>query len=128
MSFPNVHDSSVYTASGFGMSYPQFQEFMRPALGFSLDDGDPLHQEEGSSGTTPATTNNGRPLLQFESLQLPVSSPSTNSGGNVKENDYHSDHEHEKEEGEADHSVGFWNGMLSAGTTSAAASGGGSWH
>ncbi|XP_010430606.1 PREDICTED: dof zinc finger protein DOF1.8 isoform X2 [Camelina sativa] len=123
MSFPNVHD---YTASGFGMSYPQFQDFMRPALGFSLDGGyggDPLHQEEGSS----VTTNNGRPSLQFESLKLPVSSPSTNSGGNVKENDQHSDHEHEKDEGEADHSVGFWNGMLSAGTTSAA-SGGGSWH
>ncbi|CAE5962154.1 unnamed protein product [Arabidopsis arenosa] len=122
MSYPNVHDSSVYTASGFGLSYPQFQDFMRPALGFSLDGGDPLHQEEGSSGT-----NNGRPLLPFESLKLPVSSSSTNSGGNdnVKEiNDHHS--EHEKEEGEADHSVGFWNGMLSAGA-SAAASGGGSW-
>ncbi|XP_023643464.1 dof zinc finger protein DOF1.8 [Capsella rubella] len=110
MSFPNVHDSSVYTASGFGLSYPQFQEFMRPALGFFLDGGDPLHQEEGSSGTTTATTNSGRPLLPFESLKLPVSSPSTNSGGNVKEDDDHSDRgQEEKEEGEADQSVGFWN-------------------
>ncbi|CAA0314956.1 unnamed protein product [Arabidopsis thaliana] len=124
ISYPNVHDSSVYTASGFGLSYPQFQEFMRPALGFSLDGGDPLRQEEGSSGT-----NNGRPLLPFESLlKLPVSSSSTNSGGNgnLKENnDEHSDHEHEKEEGEADQSVGFWSGMLRAGASAAAS--GGSW-
>lgn len=125
--FPNIHDPSInYTpASGFGLSYPQFQDFMRPALGFSLDGGyggDPLHQEEGSSGTTTAT-NNGRALLPFESLKLPVSSSSrsTNSGGNGNGND----NEHEKEEKEADQSVGFWNGMLSAGAS--AASGGGSW-
>ncbi|CAA7031953.1 unnamed protein product [Microthlaspi erraticum] len=127
--FPNIHDSSIsYTpASGFGLSYPQFQDFMRPALGFSLDGGyggDPLHQEEGSSGTTTAT-NNGRGLLPFESLKHPVpsSSRSTNSGGNGDGNG--NDHEHEKEEGEADQSVGFWNGMLSTGAS--AASGGRSW-
>ncbi|KAF8084326.1 hypothetical protein N665_0723s0009 [Sinapis alba] len=118
VTYPNVHDSSVYTAAspGFGMSYPQFQEFMRPPLGFSLDDGDPLHQEEGSSGT-----NIGKPLLPFESLKLPVSSSSTNSGGGGNGND----HEREKEEGEADNPVGFWNGMLS--TDASTASGGGPW-
>ncbi|CAH8336082.1 unnamed protein product [Eruca vesicaria subsp. sativa] len=115
VTYPNVHDSSVYTAAspGFGLSYPQFQEFMRPPLGFSLNGGDPLHQEEGSSGT-----NIGRPLLPFESLKLPVSSSSTNSGGGNG-----NDHQHEKEEGEADNSVGFWNGMLSAGASTASASG-----
>ncbi|KAL0643894.1 hypothetical protein Bca4012_042184 [Brassica carinata] len=117
VTYPNVHDSSVYTAAspGFGMSYPQFQEFMRPPLGFSLDGGDSLHLEEGSSGT-----DNGRPLLPFESLKLHVSSSSTNSGGGNG-----NDHEREKEEGEADNSVGFWNGMLSAGDS--AASAGGPW-
>ncbi|KAL1189512.1 Dof zinc finger protein DOF1.8 [Cardamine amara subsp. amara] len=125
MSFPNVHDPSVYAATGFGLSYPQFQEFMRPALGFSLD-GTGYGGEEGSSGTTP--TNNGRPLLPFESLKLPVSSSSTNSGGNGNGNDHHSDHEHEKEEREADQSGGFWNGMISNGASASAASGGGgSW-
>ncbi|KAJ4877204.1 Dof zinc finger protein DOF1.8 [Raphanus sativus] len=117
VTYPNVHDSSVFTAAspGFGLSYPQFQEFMRPPLGFSLDGGDPIHQEEGSSGT-----DIGRPLLLFESLKLHVSSSSTNSGGANG-----NDHEREKEEGEADNSVGFWNGMLSAGDS--AASAGGPW-
>ncbi|CAH2048390.1 unnamed protein product [Thlaspi arvense] len=120
MTYPNVHDPSVYTAAaaaGFGLSFPQFQEFMRPASGFSLDGG----YGEGSSGT-----NHGRPLLPFESLKLPVSSSSTNSGGNGNGNDHqHSDHEHEKEEAEADQSAGFWSGMLDAGAS--AASAGGSW-
>ncbi|KAG2302829.1 hypothetical protein Bca52824_031480 [Brassica carinata] len=118
VTYPSVHDSSVYRAAspGFGLSYPQFQEFMRPPLGFSLDGGDPLHQEEGSSDT-----NIGRPLLPFESLKLPVSSSSTNSGGGNR-NDHD---EREKEEGEADNSVGFWNVMLSAGDS--AASAGGPW-
>ncbi|CAN6971119.1 unnamed protein product [Brassica rapa subsp. trilocularis] len=118
VTYPNVHDSSVYAAAspGFGMSYPQFQEFMRPPLGFPLDGGDPLRQQEGSSGT-----DIGRPLLPFESLKLPVSSSSTNSGGGGNGND----HKREKEEGEADNSVGFWNGMLSAGDS--AASAGGPW-
>ncbi|KAJ0265648.1 Dof zinc finger protein [Hirschfeldia incana] len=101
VTYPNVHDSSVYTEAaspGFGMSYPQFQEFMRPPLGFSLDGGDPLRQEGGTSGT-----DIGRPLLPFESLKVPVSSSSTNSGGASG-----NDHEREKEEGEADNSVGFW--------------------
>ncbi|CDY70841.1 BnaAnng35200D [Brassica napus] len=98
------------------MRYPQFQEFMRPPLGFPLDGGDPLRQQEGSSGT-----DIGRPLLPFESLKLPVSSSSTNSGGGGNGND----HKREKEEGEADNSVGFWNGMLSAGDS--AASAGGPW-
>ncbi|XP_010533558.1 PREDICTED: dof zinc finger protein DOF1.8-like [Tarenaya hassleriana] len=121
MALPTAHDPSVYTAavSGFGLNYPPMQEFMRPALGFSLDPDDPLNREDGSN----ATNTSGRLLFPFENLKLPVSSSSTNSGsggGNGIDNHHRHDHrgsidEHEKEE-EADHSGGFWTGMLGGGS------------
>ncbi|XP_010545000.1 PREDICTED: dof zinc finger protein DOF1.8-like isoform X2 [Tarenaya hassleriana] len=125
MALPTAHDPSVYAAavSGFGLNYPPMQEFIRPALGFSLDPHDPLNREDGPN----ATTTSGRLLFPFENLKLPVSSSSTNSGGGGGDNgidnsNHHqgSTDEHDREE-QADQSGGFWNGMLGGGGL------GGSW-